>query len=229
MRIRFIIFFLIGVTSFFSSCTKPPAVQYNYDSPDVHFYSRDNLPKRIHGFGEITLSIEGRRYIGSFDIDWKSDFFQLSVYSPFGGLAAVIHCDSLRGKISTDGKDYIFFLDDEPDSLPFMLGEGLTFRDFIFIMTGRLPQNYDKLRQKPDTVLDGKRDQRLIWNSDPFEIVAYISKKSTSISRLEIRNIKNKAWHLFFNGINQSFTRSIELKVDDRNYFSVRYERLKQE
>ncbi|HEX3018922.1 MAG TPA: hypothetical protein VHP36_01405 [Chitinispirillaceae bacterium] len=229
MIIRTIFFSLAALTLLTVSCTTHPAVNFDNHLTDDFFCFKDKLLKRIYGFGQLAVSVDGRRYNGSIDIDWKNDFFNASAYSPFGGLVASIDADSLQGKISDGKSSNHFFLDSVVDSIPFIVVQDLTFRDFICILTGRVPQSFNILSQAPDSVAQGRRVSRLFWRVDSMEIVAQIQNKSSQLTRLSVQNTRNQGWSLIFNGINQQLAQSIELRIDDRNYFSIHYERLKKE
>ncbi len=210
-------------------CTRHPLVNLKSSATDTLFSFKDKNTQRIRGFGQLAISVDGRRYNGSIEIDCKKDLFKASAYSPFGALVASIDADSLQGEI-TDGKaSNRFFLDAVADSILFMPTNDLTFRDFIHILTGRLPQRFNRLGQKPDTIFQGKRVSSLIWKADSMEIIARVHNKSSKLTRLTVQNNQKRGWKLLFDAINEQLAQSIELRVDDRNYFSIHYQRLKKE
>ena len=85
-------------------CTKAPAIKLDYSIADSFYCFKEKMNERIRGFGQISVSVDGRRYNGSIDIDYKNDLFKASAYSPFGALVASIDADSVQGEIN-DGKN----------------------------------------------------------------------------------------------------------------------------
>jgi len=229
MILRTILFSLPVLLSAMVCCTKAPALKLDYSIADSFYCFKEKVNERIRGFGQISVSVDGRRYNGSIDIDYKNDLFKASAYSPFGALVASIDADSVQGELSDGKNSNHFFLDAIADSLMFISTDDLTFRDFICILTGRLPQKFNKMGMKPDSVLHEKRTSSLIWKKDSLEITARVHNKSSQLTRLTVRNTGNSGWRLLFEGINEQLAQSIELRVDDRNYFSIHYQRLKRE
>ncbi len=229
MILRTLLFSLSSLLLTIVCCTKAPAVKLDYSIADPIYCFKETMNERIRGFGQISVSVDGRRYNGSIDIDYKNDLFKASAYSPFGALVASIDADSVQGEISDGKNSNRFFLDAVADSLLFISTDDLTFRDFICILTGRLPQRFNKMGKIPDTVLYEKRNSSLIWKQDSLEITASVHNKSSQLTRLIVRNTGNRGWKLLFEGINEQLAQSIELRIDDRNYFSIHYQRLKRE
>lgn len=230
MIFRTILFSLSAFLSVMVCCTKAPAIKLDYSIADSFYCFKEKMNERIRGFGQISVSVDGRRYNGSIDIDYKNDLFKASAYSPFGALVASIDADSVQGEINDGKNSNRFFLDAIADSLVFISADDLTFRDFICILTGRLPQKFNRMgKVPPDTILREKRNSSLIWKQDSLEITARVHNKSSQLTRLTVRNTGNRGWRLLFEGINEQLAQSIELKVDDRNYFSIHYQRLKRE
>lgn len=229
MILRTILFFISAILSAMVCCTRAPALKMDFSIPDSLYCSQGKINERIQGFGQLAVSIDGRRYNGSIDIDCKKDFFKASAYSPFGALVASIDADSVQGEINDGKNSNRFFLDAVADSLMFISTDDLTFRDFICILTGRLPQRFNKMGNVPDTILQEKRNTNLIWKQDSLEITARVHNKSSQLTRLKVQNTGNRGWRLLFEGINEQLAQSIELRIDDRNYFSIHYQRLKRE
>lgn len=224
-----VIISLSALLSAMVCCTKAPVLKLDYSIADSFYCFKENTDQRIRGFGQLAVSIDGRRYNGSIDIDFKNDLFKASAYSPFGALVASIDADSMQGEISDGKNSNHFYLDAVADSLMFISTDDLTFRDFICILTGRLPQRFNKMEKVPDTVFQGKRNSSLIWKQDSLEITASVHNKSSRLTRLTVQNTGKRGWKLLFKGINEQLAQSIELRIDDRNYFSIHYQRLKRE
>jgi len=229
MILRTMLFSLSALLSAMVCCTKAPALKLDYSISDSFYCFKEKSNEKIRGFGQISVSIDGRRYNGSIDIDYKNDLFRASAYSPFGALVASIDADSIQGEISDGKNSKRFFLDAIADSLMFISTEDLTFRDFICILTGRLPQRFNKMGKMPDTVFQEKRNSNLIWKHDSMEITARVHNKSSQLTSVTVQNKGKSGWKLLFKGINEQLAQSIELRIDDRNYFSIHYQRLKRE
>lgn len=228
MIIRFGVFLIIIFLGF-TSCTKSPSLQFSNKKITDHIYSSDKLVGKIRGFGDISVAVDGKRYNGSIDVDWEQANFKASAYSPFGTLVASFSADSVDGIIFVDGKVRKFPLESEPDLSPFVLGEGICFKDFISIITGRIPTEYFTLQSEPDTVIYSKRNVILSWSSDRFETMALISKKDSKLVKFIVKSTVGNGWELAFSNPAFELARTIELKINDRNYFSINYERLKRQ
>ena len=80
MILRTILFSLSALLSALVCCTKAPALNLDYSIADSFYCFNDKTNERIRGFGQISVSVDGRRYNGSIDIDYKDDF-KASAYS----------------------------------------------------------------------------------------------------------------------------------------------------
>lgn len=221
------IFLFATLSLLFFSCSNAPSLKI--DSGFSNNLFKEACAKRIYGYGDLEVSIDGRRYSGSIDIDWTDEFFRANVYSPLGNLITSINSNCSLAVLSSKDGDLKFNTDTIPEMFPFVLVKGLGFNDFVTVLTGRLPGGYNKFDNVPDTVYHEKKSTVLVWMSDSVESVAYMSKKNHLISKIVIKNRKNSRWKLNFNKINQMLASSIHLMVDDRNYFSIIYEKLKME
>ena len=228
MNVKNILWAVI-LSLFAISCSRPPRLQTETDFQPLKFLF-NNHRSSIRGGGGISIAVDGERYSGSADVKWKnSGVFRADFYSPFGTLVASVNADSVSGTVFLDDKEYVFRLEQTMDSLPFIWGRHITFRQFGFILTGQVPQNLVSIGSKPDTIVTRGKYASVIWKTDQFEIDAKVSRRSSDLDLLRFSFIGQEHWNMQFSSIKEGLARSIEIKEDDRNYFSIRYERLHSE
>ena len=211
------------------SCSRPPRLQTetDFEPSELIFNSHKSF---IKGGGGISIAVHGERYSGSADVKWKNTgVFRADFYSPFGTLVGSVNADSVSGTVFLDDKEYLFRLEQTMDSLPFSWGRHITFRQFGLILTGQVPQNLVNIGSKPDTIVTRGKYASVIWKTDQFKIEARVSRKTSDLDRLRLSFLGQEHWDMQFNSIKEGLARSIEIKEDDRNYFSIRYERLRSE
>ncbi|NLG19516.1 MAG: hypothetical protein GX556_19515 [Fibrobacter sp.] len=210
------------------NCTPPPH-QLPDISPD---FWRDAFGpadiSSVKGGGEVLVSLEGEKYVGAADVQWKkAGDFRANFYSVFGGQIASVSADSESGTVILEGKEYRVLLDEKMDSIPFSWGEDLTFRQFISILTGRAPVNPADSGEAPDTITISRRTAEAEWQRGQLRVTARVNRRNERLE--EIRYSFNQSWTVRMSDIFKGLARSVELREDDRNYFWIKYQNLKPE
>jgi hypothetical protein len=127
-------------------------------------------------------------------------------------------------------KVYRFELDQVMDSLPFNWGAHITCKDFIRMLSGQVPEliTNDKMGD-PDSVCGDKKKLYEFWIDGETQICYSSSKKTTIVQSVELKYIGDEPWVLRLSAFENKLVRTISLRDDNLNYFSIRYERLKPE
>ncbi|NLP03475.1 MAG: hypothetical protein GX089_13345 [Fibrobacter sp.] len=207
-------------------CTRPPRTLSDI-SPDFWggIFSSGDLSS-IKGGGEVFVSLEGERYPGSADVKWeRSGNFRAQFYSPLGGVIASVEADSVDGSVFLEDREYRFGLDERMDSVPFSWGRDLTFRQFIRILTGRMPLSPEG--GSPDTIIISKKYAEAVWKRGELEISAKVNRRNELLDEVQYRC--EKEWSIRMSRFYMKLARSIELREDDRNYFWIKYQNLRPE
>ena len=227
MMIRATVFPLTVVLLLFS-CTQPPLpVTEITRAPLYEQIQFQKRPDKIRGGGDLSIAVQGERYSGSADMEWrKTGFFRADFYSPFGGVVGSVTADSTGGTVTIQDKQYQFLRNQKMDALPFVWGNYLTFGEFIHLLTGQIPPSAAVMKQKPDSVIAEGRRALAIWQTDTFQVRAALNRRSLQIEQIQFQA---SGWFMLFRSIQEKLARSIEFREDDRNYFSIRYETLKME
>ncbi|NLW32176.1 MAG: hypothetical protein GXY77_12060 [Fibrobacter sp.] len=222
------LFCILFSVIFILSCTQPPNLLNTEISVFLHDQIKfSELPKKIRGGGDISLSINGERYYGYADVIWESSGkFRADFYSPFGGVIASARADSLEGIVSIKENQYKFKIDEIMDSLPYSWGKSLTFKEFILLLTGQVSLFSEKLKEEPDSIVSKKRYSKLFWETNSSMIIAEVNRKSSRIEKIQLQT---QLWCMQFHSIKEKLARFIEFREDDNNYFSIKYEQLNSE
>jgi len=115
------------------------------------------------------------------------------------------------------------------DALPFTWGQDLTLGDLMRIMMGEVPLACAaRLRQPPDSCIDGRKTISVLWKTDTIEIRAILEKKSRGAECLVFIFKKSMPYRsLTLQSFSGRHAHKIELRENDTNYFSIRYAKLK--
>ncbi len=209
------------------SCIPPPQVDIAGEGAVLS--SRPLISRsfsKMAGAGELLLSVAGQRYSGDFDAKWEhTSGFSMVIYSPFGGIFASISSDSVTGKIAIQDKEYSVSMDQLVDTLPFAQGQKIDFRQFVCFISGQIV-DLNCLTEKPDQIISKRKYQLLSWETDSTITDARIRKKDSNLDYLQLR-YKNSSAVIRFSNFRNQIPRSISLKADDKNYFSINYQSMK--
>ena len=165
------------------------------------------------------------------DMEWRSGgLFKADIYSPLGGVVISVRADSGAGTVRMDGKEYRFLNDETMDSLPFVWGKSITFGQFMSMLSGQLPGVFKIVQSKPDTIITERKFTRAIWEDSVSSVEVKIKPKEAESKRLYYHSKEYlQYWVMAFGKFHNTLARYIEFRVDDKNYFSIRYERIKPE
>lgn len=209
------------------SCTQPPVGLNSEITVSVLEQIEFNeLPQKIRGSGDISISADGKGYYGYADINWeRSGTFRADFYSPFGTTIASVRADSVNGIASIQEERHEFKINEKIDFLPQGLGSSLTFGELMGLLTGQVSFFCEKLKAEPDSTVSQNRSTALFWKDGDVTIRVDVSKKT----RIQSVLMQSQGWNVKFESIKEKLARNIEFREDDKNYFSIKYEQLKSE
>ena len=205
--------------------------------PESFEQRRSSLTKEIRtaqqitdfkGSGTITAVEDGRRSSGKCDVRFKPDgSFRAQIYSPFGSTAARIDADSLGGSLRAGKDEYSFSLDESMETLPFVWGSYFTFRQFIQIITGKMPEEkLALLDSRPDSLEFDKSSAIALWNRDMLTAEARIGRKSGTVESVTFNyDISGGTFALSYSRFKNGVPGEITIRSDSKNYISLRYDR----
>jgi hypothetical protein len=179
--------------------------------------------------GEATICIGGEVHSGAVDVKHNSSgWFDANFYGPLGILIASVSADTAQGSVTTEKGTQSFRRDQSMDTLPYAWGRDLSFNDLIAVLSGTVPDSLAAICDgPPDSTLDKKKTINIIWNTDILKVAITIRKKTNRVETVFIENRKNTAWSLKLAGFRQGCAHKIELREDDRNYFSISFEKVR--
>jgi hypothetical protein len=214
----------------FLGCCMPPPLQKGDVSSLFSSIVSENKFLKVTASGIVQVNVNGEVHTGSIDVEWNdSGAFNATFYGPLGITLGSIRATATQGTVKFDEGAYTFSPMQTMDSLPFAWGSRITFGELEEILLGRIPVIYaSRLQEKPDSIFNGPRTIFALWETDSMEIrtevqkrsqqlgaVTFFYKKSMPFPRVTLSSFKEKQAH------------KIELRENDRNYFSIKYTSVK--
>ena len=210
-----------------TGCYRAPLLQIDNVSSAMGIFSQFSPQiNSFKAFGDITFVEDGRRQSGKTDVLWDSSgVFKAIIYSPFGSQIASIDGDSFGGVISYDNQHYYFDLNETMEILPFLWAKNITFADFIYYLTGRMPQT-SALSNNPDSLTHNNRNAEAFWFGKEYNVNVLIARRTEKIVAIDYIFIRDDQdpWTVSFAKFNQGLAQDITIKDDNRNYISVSYD-----
>ena len=211
------------------ACTPPPRLLVD----DLPTYIRSTLHiEPLHTFtasGKAAISINGDVHAGTVDVlNDSAGKFAASFYGPLGVMIASVTADSAIGCVSMEKIVHSFRRDQTMDTLPFAWSRKLTVNDLIAVFSGTMPDSMAAiLENRPDSTQEKKKTINIVWNTDILKVTATIRKKKNNVESVVFEDNIDGAWSIKLAAIKQGRAFKIELREDDRNYFSITYEKIR--
>ncbi|MBN1578620.1 MAG: hypothetical protein JW913_18800 [Chitinispirillaceae bacterium] len=226
---------LIAATVLSSCYCSPPLSRalLPSDGPTITEYFagiRENVPLR--GSGKVLFAFHGERQSGWFDLHCNHDrSFAATFYAPLGAVIASVTAHNDSGKIVIQGKESFLSPEQRLDSLSFPWGRELRFNDLTALLCGRIMPTLSFPQRPPDELRSGGIRTTAVWREKEFEISAIFSRSLRRLKRIVIKYHPNtgQAYSVTYDSFFDGKARYISFNVDDRNYFSIQYERLEKE
>jgi hypothetical protein len=210
-------------------CTPPPRLVMD-DYQSLVRSTLHGVPSRMFiASGEAMICMNGEVHSGSVDVKHDSNgLFTANIYGPLGILIASVSADTEQGSVTTEKGMQSFRRDQTMDTLPFAWGRNCTFNDLIAVFSGTAPDSLAAILDcSPDSTLDKKKTINIVWNTDILRAGMTIRKKKNRVEAVFFKHMKNAVWSIKLAGFRNGRAYKIELREDDRNYFSITYEKIR--
>jgi len=226
---RFLSTYITAVLMLFT-CSPPPPLPLEDVPAAVALITPEDTVSAIAAFGDVRVTIDGEEHRGKLEVHRRgTGEFSADFYALLGITVGSIRADNDRGTVAFDGGTYAFTKTQAMDTLPFTWGQDLTLGDLMRIMTGEVPLACaERLRQAPDSCIDGGKTISALWKTDTLDIRAILRKKSREAECFVFVFKKRKPYRsLTLQAFSGRRAHKIELRENDTNYFSIRYAKLK--
>lgn len=218
-------FFLIILPG---SCSPPPPLDLRHPADLCGSFFPFAAIGPGAAFGDVTIRNNGEVQNGSVEIKQDRDgLIKADFYGPLGIAVASLHADSLQGSIAFDDREYTFTHNKTMDTLPVTWGKGLTFGDFLRILSGRIPSATAMetlCKKQPDSLVKKRNAIIALWKTDSMEMRAEISGKSRQLAAISFYFKKQEPfWFLNMGSFKRGIAHKIEFSENDGNYFLIKY------
>jgi hypothetical protein len=208
-------------------CTPPPPLGSAPRMTEI--LPKGEISSPFSANGKAIIATDRERYQGSIDVSCDSNgVFNALWYGPLGIVVASLAADTVSGVVTVDNGTFAFRRDQTMDTLPFAWGGGLRFGDQIDIISGRIPGPVGSVACGPyDSLWIKKKAINMRWKTDNMTILAVVGRKTGMIEKIVATIKGKKPWTLTMDRFRNGSAYKIEVKEDDRNYFSIHYERVR--
>jgi hypothetical protein len=212
------------------SCSPPPPL-FRQDVPGaVGMIFTGVNSTAVDAFGAVSLAVEGEVHHCSIEVHGDTTGrFTADFYAPLGISVGSIRCDRNQGTVVFDEGKYTFSKTQTLDTLPFSWGHDLTLSDLQDILLGTVPASFaERLGHQPDSFIDGKKAISVVWKTDTLDIRAKLRKRGKAAESFAFIYKKTEPFRMVTLGeMRKGQAHKIDLRENDRNYFSIRYTDLK--
>lgn len=187
-------------------------------------------PSSVRGSGTVKMAVAGERHSAVVDVHKANGTVKASLYSSFGAPVGFFAAGSDSGVMSFQGEKRTLAIDQPLDADMFPWAENILIGDLATLLCGRLPPRFSFPRL-PDERINGRGKSILVWKSDTVTLSLVFLRHSLRLKRsiLEIHPRGNAGLTVTCGSFFKGTARFISLDVDDRNYFSLKYEKLQEE
>lgn len=224
-RFFFKVFFVFPALASLS-CTPPPRVNPEELPGFLESLYLMDSSHTVLASGSAEISIQGEKHGGSVEVTSEGNGrFEAGFYGPLGVLVASVKSSPEGGVLDFNDVRKSFAMDRTLDTVPFSCCGLLTFRDFLRLLSGRLPAGCrSRFQKRPDSVFDGRKTITAVWKTDSLLIAVEIKRKAAEVNRV-VFHFKRGApgCRLTFIGFKYGLSHKIELRQNDENYFSISF------
>lgn len=225
-RVQPVFFTCTAAVFLFAGCSMPPPLKTDDVPPlSAGLFPEQNF-RQVTALGKVELSIDGETHAGTAEVRWKNTGeLSADFYAPLGIIVASVKAADGRGKVVFDDKEYTFTMTQTMDSLPFAWGRDLTFGDLARILLAQPPALYGSyLKNQPDSLAHERRTISIWWKTDSIGAELRIRRRSHEPEKVMFVCKKRSAfWSLTMSAFAHQRAQKIELRENDKNYFSIRY------
>jgi hypothetical protein len=195
---------------------------------EISRYCKDDP---VVGFGTISASSAGEKVTGSIDVLYSGrDSFNVVLYSPFG--ASVGSLVSREDSIVVDlGQQHqIVALTDTFTSGLLPWGGALHCNEVVRAVTGQIFYCDSLTKLTPEKIITTGFRTIYIWKVGGGTFKAAFSRWHGRLRYVEITTVHGNSgvYTMRFESFSSLRARFITIEADDRNYFSIEFERLRQ-
>jgi hypothetical protein len=224
------VFCCFAVSLVFLTCSTPPPLLKD-DIPDAtaSMVTGDSI-RAVAAFGDVRFAVDGELHRGSVEVHRDgAGVFSADFYAAFGITVGSVRLENGQGTVCIDGGTYTFSEAQTMDTLPVAWGQDLTMHDLTHVLLGEvLPACAALLRQRPDSCVDGKKTIIALWKTDSIDIEVCLKKRSREMKSVFFVFKRHAPFRfLTLKSFSGGRAHIIELRENDRNYFSIRYKELK--
>jgi hypothetical protein len=208
------------------SCSVPPTFREEGVPPLAASLYAEGFAREGSAFGSVEVMVDGESRKGSLELKWvRSRFFKADFYAPLGIIVGYIMADSSGGNIEYEDRTHAFSYASTMDTLPFSWAQEMRFGEFTEILKGRPPASFRTVLERPPDSLERQGGAiYAVWKTDSYMMRARIGGRSPKIEAVTFVYAKRQPpWRLTLGSFEKGTAKKIELRENDRNYFSIKY------
>lgn len=221
----FLLFNLLSIAVIISCIPPPPENEVKN-----RFLEKLAAPKKIKQLqagGAVEISIDGQYYSGSADVQSRGDtLFKIDVFSVFGTPVLNLKYNSKGASVSFQDSSFYIEKASCMGVLPFEWANLITIDQFIHL----LQSDFEIVRTFLNSVpreIEEKRFFKLVWEDSTVSVQQIIHKRSGKIVSLIIKPDKSQNSEIRISEFSDNFARKYRFIDDNKNYFSINYEKIK--
>jgi hypothetical protein len=197
------------------------------DNNDASEKNETNLNKykKVRGFGDVVVKLDGRKYLGTIDIDWTERQSSVQIYSGIGSTFASIKADSTEGYLQLNKETQIYKLNAIMADFPLKWGGCITFGEFLDCIAGYIPEKMFLSSNQRDSIFHVTIGLAP-WNVAEFQCEAVMKKNKLFEVRVRNRMV-SESGIVIFSSFKNGYAQTILIKDNDKNFISIRYEKTK--
>jgi hypothetical protein len=221
----------------FSCSVRPPLTSENARMSLVSFAAENAAAiDSMQGNGSVEFGQNGEHATVSFDIRWANDsLFAVQFSTPFGASVASVKASG-PGKWVVDAADSRSVVNPDSDIAigNDFLSYPMSWKDFLSILTGRLPCAF-VFSFAPDTYLVDKKSTTLEWKSricgggsrPVTDVFGKIDNNKQCLSEILLTCALGGGWTLKLSDFAKGHAKEFKFVQFNNNYFYVTYRSMK--
>ncbi len=184
----------------------------------------------VVGFGTISAASAGEKVTGSIEVHYSGrNSFKIVLYSPFGALVGslVSREDSIVVDFGRQHKVIAFADTFTSEILPW--GVSLPGIEAVRAVTGQILYGDSLTNRTPEKIITTGFRTMYVWKMGEWTYNAAFSRRQGHLKYVEIKrdSENSEEYTIRFKSFTASRARFITMSADDRNYFSIEFERLR--
>jgi hypothetical protein len=208
-------------------CTPPPPLSTIPGPRALPLVAQlsENVPD-FQGFGDLTLARNGEVNRLYLTVIKHGAQFQALLQSPFGQTLATLEADQDTARIALGDSLYTHPRNQPLPQLSDFLHFSFTFDDLARILLGKLPDE-NLLSVPPDTLFTRRGLVHYVWRGDTMQAEITASRSKLKLKSVRLAYSQPVPQQLVLSSFRTCFAHEIHFRLDEKNYFTVNYERIK--